>query len=85
MKEPDFRIASKPTRSPDVRQIAPPRYPCQAPGCREISDTIACRRHLSMLPLEVQGILTKALATREGGMYSEAMKQAMIYWTEEPD
>jgi hypothetical protein len=63
----------------------PPVYNCQAPGCKERSDTIACPRHLFMLPISVMNALTNAIATGEGGMYGQAMKAAMILWTEEPE
>ena len=81
-----FRMSSKaPVSSGTPRSPLPPSYPCQAPGCGQTSDTIACPRHLFMLPLHVQGALTNALATGEGGMYASAMKEAMIAWTEEPE
>lgn len=80
-----FRLMSKSTPNANVHQVRPPSYNCQAPGCGKQSDTIACSRHLSMLPLHVQSALTNALATGEGGSYGSAMREAMNVWTTEPD
>ena len=80
MKEPNFRIVAKATLGPNARKIDPPRYQCQAPGCQETSDNIACQRHLNMLPIDLQGALTRALATRETGLYGTAMSEALTYW-----
>ena len=84
MKEPTFRITSKPATGASVRPIQPPpSYICQFPGCGQTSNTIACPRHLAMLPIGTQGHLTNALATGEGGMYGAAMQEAMEIWSEQ--
>jgi hypothetical protein len=85
MNESTFRITSKTTVAASARNVRPPSYQCQAPGCGKQSDTIACPRHLAMLPLHVQGALTNALATGEPGSYGPAMQAAMNIWTTEPD
>jgi hypothetical protein len=84
MQEPTLRIMAKATVGQNARRIDPPRYLCQCPGCGETSSTIACPRHLAMLPLNIQSALTRAIATGEAGVYGPAMKEAMLTWTEEP-
>jgi hypothetical protein len=85
MQEPTLRIMAKATVGQNARRIDPPRYLCQCPGCGETSSTIACPRHLFMLPISVMNALTNAIATGEGGRYGEAMQTAMNIWTTEPD
>jgi len=83
-RTPTFRITSKSRVSAnDVRKVQPQSYPCQAPGCDKTSDTIACPRHLAMLPLHIQNALTNALGTGEAGMYGGAMREAMQIWAEQ--
>lgn len=85
MQEPTFRIMAKATVGPNAHRIDPPRYQCQAPGCGETSSTIACPRHLAMLPLNIQSALTRALATGEAGIYGGAMQEAMEIWNKSLD
>lgn len=79
---PTFRIADKGIPASSTHTVMPPSYPCQAPGCRATSATIACPEHLAMLPIEVQGALTNALATGESGLYGSAMATAMRIWVQ---
>lgn len=78
-----FRMSSKMKVGSNARTVQPQSYPCQAPGCKETSGTIACPWHLNMLPLNVQSALTNALATGETGSYGAAMSEAMKLWAGE--
>ena len=85
VNEPTFRIMSKPTPGANVRSSQQPLYACQAPGCGETSNTIACARHLFMLPISVKDALTNAMVSGDAGIYAQAMREAMNVWTTEPD
>jgi hypothetical protein len=49
-----FRMSSKMKVGSNARTVQPQSYPCQAPGCKETSGTIACPWHLNMHWLQVK-------------------------------